>query len=368
MEQQFVQLDMEQLKAVVTNAVAEITKQLGMNRVDRKYGVFPGDAEDDVLKMTKDERLKRWLRAVFTKDPAELIKVKALSEGTPSAGGYLVPEEFRTDVIREAEKFGVIRREAFVFPISTDSLNLTAAIGVVTVAWTNEASQIAASDPSFGQLTLAVKKAAGITAMSNELFSDSQFPIVRYLAELFGEAIAGAEDEQAFTGTGSVFTGMLNASGIKTVTASGSSIESFTVEDLLDLTMAVSSKYRIGARFYMHPVVFAVIRKLKGNDGQFIVQSPREANQPATIWGYPVVEVDKMPSTDAPETSFVGFGNARRRCYFADRQQMTVAIGTEGTVGSDNLFEKDMSAVRVTERVGILWTLGEGLARLRTGE
>jgi HK97 family phage major capsid protein len=366
MEQQMVQLDMEQLKTVVSNAVVEMTKQLGMDRVDRKHGIFPGTTEEDLQQLSKEDRLKKWLRAIYTKDPAELINVKALSEGSPTGGGYLVPEEFRTEVIREAEKFGVLRKEAFVFPISVDGLNLTAANGVVTIVWTPELGAITPSSPAFAQLQLNVKKAAGITALSNELFNDSQFPIVNYLAELFGEAIAGAEDEQGLTGSGSVFTGLLNVSGINTVTLSGQSYTGITADHLLDLTMAVLTKYRSGAKFCLHPSVFAVVRKLKDSTGQYIVQTPREAGQPMTIWGYPVVESEKMPSTDAAATSFVAFGNVKRRCYFADRQRMSIAIGTEGTVGSDNLFEKDMSAVRVTERVGILWTLGEGLARLKT--
>lgn len=364
--QPIVQLDLDQLQTLFSNAILETTKRLGMDAVDRKHGVFPETTAEELASLTKEERLRRWLRAVYTKDPAELLSVKALAEGTGSAGGFLVPDEFRADVIRVAELAGVARREAFVFPVATDQLLLTAANGSVSVSWTGEGQQIPTSDPSFSQPTLTVKKAAGITAMSNELFADSKFPVVRYLAELFGEAIAAAEDEQAFNGPGTVFYGMLSVPGGQTKVSTATSYKQFTIEELLDLIMLIAPKYRIGAKFYMNHQVFSYIRRLKDDTGNYIVQSPRDATQPSTIWGYPVVEVERMPSEELDSTAYIGFGNMRRRCYFADRQQMAIAIGTEGTVGADNLFEKDMSAVRVTERIGILWTLPAGVSRLAT--
>jgi len=73
-----------------------------------------------------------------------------------------------------------------------------------------------------------------------------------------------------------------------------------------------------------------------------------------------------MPTSHAANSPYVGFSNMRRHCYFADRQSMGIAIGTEGTVNSDNLFEKDMSAVRVTERIGGTWVLETGVGLLKT--
>jgi len=365
---QVYQLDGESLKGLISNAILETTKALGMDKVDRRFGVFPETSLDELKTMSKDDRIKSWLKAIWKKDPMMLAQVKALSEGTGSAGGYLVPEEFRLEVIREAELYGILRKNAFTFPTSTDTVHLNNDAGSVSVAWTSENSQISASAPTLAETVLYIKKAAGITALSNELLDDAQFPIVQYLATLFGEEIAKAEDTQGLTGTGSPFTGLIGGlSNINTYTMTSTSIKDISADDLLQLALKVSAKYRQGASYVMHPTVFSYIRQQKSSgSGEYIVQQPIAPNQSYTLWGYPVLESEVMPSTDASGTAFVGFANIGRRCYFADRKQLSVAIGTEGTVGSDNLFEKDMSAVRVTERVGIAWILGAGCSQLKT--
>ena len=61
-------------------------KELGLDRVDLKHGMFPGAA--DPLD-TKEERSRQFFRAVlFGKTPTNPAIIKALSEGTASAGGY----------------------------------------------------------------------------------------------------------------------------------------------------------------------------------------------------------------------------------------------------------------------------------------
>ena len=240
-----VMLSTEDLKGIVSNAILETTKALGMDKVDRKHGVFPETSSEDLNNLSKEQRLKKWLKAVQTKDAVTLAQVKALSEGTGSAGGYLVPDEFRLDVIREAELHGVLRKNAFIFPTTVDTINLNSDAGSVTVAWTGENTQVNASQFTLGQTTMSIKKAAGITAISNELLEDAQFPIVQYLATLFGEKLAEAEDSQGLIGTGSPFTGLIGGlTGINTYTMSTSSILDITADDLLSLVMSVAEKYR----------------------------------------------------------------------------------------------------------------------------
>jgi HK97 family phage major capsid protein len=46
---------------------------------------------------------------------------KLHSEGTNTAGGYLVPEEFGTDLILLREQYGVARRLCKIVPMSSDT-------------------------------------------------------------------------------------------------------------------------------------------------------------------------------------------------------------------------------------------------------
>lgn len=368
MEPTNVTFDMAEFGTMLKASFLESIKELGLDKVDRKHAIIPGIAEDENL--TKDQRiklaLKDWVHGLYARD--NVLIGKALTGLTTSGLGF-VPEEFRVEVIRVAENFGLMRKLGFVFPTDLLTINLHAANGVISVTWVDAGSAISESDATFTEPTMTIKKAAAISAMYKELFADAKFPIVSYLAELYGEAIAGAEDSQALVGTGSPFHGLIGGtiSGQVTTTATGvTSYVNFTADHLLDTAMGVVEKYRNGAGYFMHPTVFSYIRRIKDTNGNYIVQMPTSPSDPASIWGYPVYTSEKCPSTDASNTKFVGFANPKR-LFFADREEMEMEISDQATLTTaGNLWEKHMTAVKFTERIALLWTLGAGTAVLKT--
>lgn len=86
-----------------------------------------------------------------------------------------------------------------------------------------------------------------------------------------------------------------------------------------------------------------------------------------TLWGYPVYLSDKMPtlSATAVSTKFIIFGNLKH-LFVGVRSDMVMSISEHATVGSDNLFEKNMSAVRVVARHAIAVGLPSAFACLKT--
>ena len=381
-----VQLTMGEFQTLMQNVVGSVVKELGLTKVDRKHGIFPGLEEAESARggqMTKDQRLNLFLRTVLSKNPGhqsidriaqeyqaiagEGMFQKALVEGSDPDGGYLVPEEFRAEVIREAENFGWVRKHAFVFPTDSDTINLTNESDAVAVAYTDELAQITHDQPAFARQAVSVKKLAGITSLSNELFADSKFPLVTYLATIFAEAVTGKEDEQGLVGTGSPFTGLLNAGTTITTASETTFDDASTPDNLLTVVFSIAEKYRKGARFVIHPTVFSLLLKKKAaGSGEYHMVQPGTAQLSPTIWSYPVDLSEKMPSSTATNTKFLLFCNPKR-LWFADRQQMTVALATEGTVNNVNLFEKDARAIRITERHGMAVTLGAGVGVLKTG-
>ena len=365
-----IQLSMEDLNNLFSNFAGELTKQLGMDRVDRKHGIFPDTTEEQKKELTKDERLRIWLRAITLKDPADIAQAKTVLSYTSTAGLGFVPEEFRTEVVRVAENYGVVRRFASVYPTSVSLINLHQANGVITAYWiTDQTTAITESEPTFTEPTIAIEKCATISSVARELLADATFPVVRYISELAGEALAGAEDTQGLIGTGSPYHGLVGGTitGQNTVTSTATSYLAFSPEDMLDLAMSVAEKYRKGGMFFMHPTVLAGLTKaFKNNDADFILRTPREDGLATSIWGYPVVESEKLPSTDAAATKFIGFANPKR-LFFFDRQQMEVATSDSANLAvTGSIFQKDLLAIRVLERVGMGWMLGAGTAVLKT--
>lgn len=334
--------------------MAEMLKSLVADQKD----IF-GGANDTKSKEEAKQKSAEFLKAVFAKDSAT---VKALSEGSNTDGGFLVPEYFSSEITRIAGLYGVVRRNANVIPVSGWKTNLPTA-GSVTAYRVSEKGAITASAPTIGRVTLTLKKVATMIPVSNELLRDANVGTVDLLAKLSAEAFAKYEDEWGFLGKGAG-EGLFQDTDVPAFTM-GSGLDAYTdvtFDDLIGVMDKVSEGALSGAKWYMSFSVFNILRKLKYSAGtaSYILQEPG-AGQPATIWNFPVEFVSVMPKAgDASQAGkpFIAFGNLN---YMAlgDARQYEVTISQEATVTDTdgttpiNLFEQDMSAVRVIERIDI---------------
>lgn len=378
--------DFEQVVSnVAKTAIEARVKELGLDKVDIKNAMFPahfaGKTEEEIAKMEKKERAATFIKAVFRKDMATLASLKVLSEGTGSEGGFQVPEEFAAEINRIAEDFGLVRRFARRLPMGSDTLNVPRLASSVTVTVPGENVAGTESDPVWANVQLLAKTVVGLTVSSNELLADANISVVELLAELFAEALAGFEDEQGLTGTGSPFTGILGDAGVsvQTMAATNTAFTDVTLDDLRDQISLLKPLALNGASFTMHREIWSIVQKLKDADSAYHISAANPVLLPGSlggapggvvvgsIWGYPVWLSEKMPklSDSAISTKFIAFGNYNH-LWFGDRQQMTLDISNSATVGANKTFEQNQSAVRVTERIAIAVGLPDGFSVLRT--
>jgi HK97 family phage major capsid protein len=371
--------------AAASKAVAEKLKELGLEGSNNKLafkGSFATLSDDEVAKLSAKEKMASFIKAVYQKDAASLAAFKAMTEGTGSAGGFVVPEEFAAEVNRVVEDFGLVAKLARKFPMKSDTLNVPRLSATVTVSYPVEATAGTGSQPTFEQVVLSSKSCIGITPMSNELLADANISVVDLLVELFAEAIAGQMDSQGLAGSGSPFTGILTDSGVTVVQPSnGAGASTFTGAATPDYARQLISNVKPwalqGAAFIMHRSVWALMQVTKASSGGEYFTSaanPVLINTGAqgfptamagTLWGYPVYLSDKMPSSTAVSTKFIIFGNLKH-LYVGERAEMGVSISGEGTVGGVSLFETNMSAVRVVSRHAIAVGLPTAFSVLKT--
>lgn len=360
-ESKLPQLTMEQFEKVCKDVMDKHLKS--MSRVDQKYFALPGIGDDpklldDRTPQGKGFKFKKFCRALIGGDRTELVRMhndvvkeRNLSEGTTTAGGFLVPEEFRAEIARLEPLYGVIRANSRIIPMLYDTLNIPAADTTRQSAnWTNEAAQILQTDPTFRQLILTINKLASLPVVTSELLLDANVDVMNYLAMIIAEEFGKQEDIQGFNGTGSPFVGVLNATGVPTTPhAGGSNVTSLSYPDLVKATTNIYTNAASGSKFYFHRTVIGHIRSLITTAGAPIFGST--TNDAA---GYPLVSAEVLPNTGLSGTAnatYGVFGNLSRGVAFGERGSVTMDIGREGTVASNNLFEKDMVALRVIERV-----------------
>lgn len=337
-------MTMDEFKSFFSDLMDQKMRDLGMDSVDRKHGIFPSKDDpngENLDGLTKEERVAKFVRAIVDND---YITAKALSEGTSADGGYLVPNEFKAAIIAKRDIAAVIRPRATVFPMTRDKMDVPSEGNAVTLYWAAENAGLTESNPTFGNTTLNTNKLTGLSKMSRELFADTAVNLMDFLASLYGRKFALEEDKKFMTGTG---TGEPKGIRQYTLTNSAQAGANLVGDDLIKLFYSLGSQYRSNAVWIMHNSIIRLVRLLKDSQNRYLWTDGFQ-DAPATILGRPVVEQNDIPTN-------LGAGTNESEMYFGDlsfyligdRQEMTIESTTEGA----GTFENHQVAVKVIERV-----------------
>jgi HK97 family phage major capsid protein len=292
------------------------------------------------------------------------IEVKAHTEGVNSAGGFLVPDEFETELISLRERFGVFRREARVRPMSSDTLRVPRRSATLSASFVGEATAGTESTQTFESVLLVAKKAMVLTTVSNELNEDAFVNLADDVAGEIAYAFAKKEDECGFVGDGtSTYGGIQGVASkllgqtedVNFVDFGGSTITGLTAAVVSDL-MALLPEYADtpNCKFYMHKSTWHLgfenlLLDAGGSSGREIMDGYR--GQPSFL-GYPVVFTQAMANcanTQSADVIGVVFGDLTQAASFGDRRSTTIQISDSAL----NAFEQDELAIRGTERFDI---------------
>lgn len=212
------------------------------NKPDAKTG---GDAKTG---RATDEYRKAFWNGMRNKVLSYEVQ-NALTIGTDSEGGYLVPDEYEKKLVEALEEEVFFRNLATVIKTSSGDRKIPIVTSKGEAAWIDEGGQFPESDDSFGQTTISAFKLATMIKVSDELLNDSVFNIEQYISREFGRRIGTKEEEAFFIGDGKGKpTGIFNATGgAETgVTSTGTSI---TFDDVMDLYYSLRAPYRNKAVF-----------------------------------------------------------------------------------------------------------------------
>lgn len=312
-------------KAKDTSAESKVAKILNLESLKEK----------DVNKMTTEEKIIGFFGAMLHNDHTTL---KALSEGTAADGGYLFPDEFRAEIIRDIADTPHMRGEVTVIPMKRDIMNIPTLVSKPQVTWTEENSTKSTTTAHFGQATLTVKKMAAIMYLSDELIEDStEIDVVQFIIGLFSEALGDEEDRVITRGNGTTEpTGYQGAFAYVNAT-----VGNLTFDDVIDLEYGLPSKYQKNAKFYAHRNLIRDMRKIKDSNNRYLWIDSVAVGQPATFHGKIVIEDNNLPEQE------LYFADLKQAYWLGDRKKMTVKV----TQDTETAFTKDQTAIRVVSRI-----------------
>ena len=209
-----------------------------------------------------------------------------LQEGVDADGGFLVPIEYDSRLIKVLTEENIMRKLGTKITTSGEhKINIAATSPAA--AWIDEGGTLTFGDATFDQKMLDAHKLHVAIKITEELLYDNAFNLENYIIEEFGKALANAEEDAFLNGDG---TG--KPIGIFHKTKGGESIGTLTAalkaDDLMDLIYKLKRPYRKNASFIMNDATLAQVRKLKDGNGQYLWQPSYQAGEPDKILGYNV--------------------------------------------------------------------------------
>ena len=96
-----------------------------------------------------------------------------MSESVNASGGFLVPDELIAELIFLRDKYGVVRRNADVRTMSSDTLWIPKNSASATAYWVGDNAAITASDMTLDRVQVLAKKLGILTQISSELNEDA---------------------------------------------------------------------------------------------------------------------------------------------------------------------------------------------------
>ncbi|WP_029059826.1 phage major capsid protein [Stappia stellulata] len=265
-------------------------------------------------------------------DGLRALEQKALSVGSDPDGGYLVPDETETAILRGMTSVSPIRAIAGARQVSSSVFKKPFSISGPQSGWVAEtAARPQTGAPTLSELAFPTMELYAMPAATPSLLEDAAVDVDAWIAEEVELAFAEQEGTAFVTGDGvNKPRGFLDYTRVAETSWSWGNLGQLTTgvagafpasdpgDTLIDLVYALKSGYRQNAGFVMNRRTQAVVRKMKDADGNYLWQPPATVGAPATLMTFPLTEAEDMPdiATDAPA---IAFGDFRRGYLVVDR-------------------------------------------------
>ncbi len=265
---------------------------------------------------------------------AKNMRRKAMAENVGADGGFLVPTEFRADVLAVDPMLQPIRTRASVIPMARRALQIPVLdqtsstsgspswFGGLDAFWTEEAAEKNEDSPSFRQVELVAHELICYTRVSDALVADSAIALDAWLRSDMGftGAIRWYEEYAFLQGTGAGQPlGVLNAINSPTIVQAASS----ATLAVADITGMIESFFGRNPVWHISRSQMSNLLELNGpaiNPSYVFIPNTRDG-APATLMGFPIVWDDKLPAVGTQGNVLLADWN-----YYivGDRQDTTI--------------------------------------------
>jgi len=245
-------------------------------------------------------------------DP-RLYNATGLGETVSSEGGFLVQQDYSTELLQEVFQTGILAQRCRRIQISGNSNGIklngvdetsraSSLWGGIQVYQRDEAALATASKPKFREIDLKLHKTIGVCYLTEELMADAQ-ALEGWVRQGFTSAFGFKVDDHIFQGTGAgQALGLMNAGSLVTVSKEGGQkAATLLAENVINMYSRIFASSRQNAVWLINqnvePQLFTL--SLSVGTGGIPVYMPAGglSGQPyGTLFGIPVLPIEQCAS------------------------------------------------------------------------
>lgn len=268
-------------------------------------------------------------------------------------GGFLVPEDINTAIVKKLESSESLLGETRQFKVSGNGLSFPVDESQpwnsgVTARWTGEGAQIGESKPKFTTAQLRLHKLAALVNATDELLDDAT-ALESYIKQSAPAAITHKINSAILTGDGvGKPEGLLLSPFTVQVAKEGAqAADTIEARNILKMYSAMIPSARAGAKWYINAAAEPQLLMLKDDNGNFIYLSPgSQMNQTpyGLLMGRPVIPMlSSMPALgDSGDILF-----ANLDYYYA----ILKSTGVKSATSIHAYFDREITSFRFSLRI-----------------
>ena len=283
-----------------------------IERIERARDI-PERKEQEKEEDSAEEPTELEERAFEAHIRGEVLQERADANLTSGDNGAVIPSSIVNKIIKKVHDICPIYQLATKYNIG-GTLSIPyydEKDGNITMAYATEFSELESTSGKFKSIELKGFLAGALSKISKSLINNSQFAIVPFVVNEMAASISRWIENELLNGTTDKVEGLSKVAGI---TAASST--AITTDELIDVQEDIPDVFQANAIWIMNKKTRTAIRKLKDNDGNYIL------NKDATSrWGYTLFGKDVYTSENMPEMAA-----GKRAILYGDMSGLAVKV------------------------------------------
>lgn len=249
------------------------------------------------------------------------------NESVPSDGGFLVQQEFVTELLKRTYETGILASRCRKIPISANANGLKinaiaessrangSRFGGVQAYWEGEADTATATKPKFRQMELNLNKLLGFCYATDELLTDAS-ALESVIMQAFEEEFAFKVDDAIFRGTGAGQPlGFINCGALVSVAKeAGQAADTVVTENIQKMWARMWARSRANSVWLVNQEVEPQMGQLSlavgtGGVPVYLPAGGLSATPYSSLYGRPVIPIEQASALgDVGDISLVDLG------------------------------------------------------------